>query len=68
MYEAQTMCHNDIMFAATDRWVLVPAGQFDDLLELTRLAVERLPQSDPLTSALAGAVAEIRTSAHNEAS
>lgn len=46
---------------STDRFALVPAGQLDDLLELARLAVDRLPDSDPLTTALRGSAAQIRS-------
>jgi len=45
---------------STDRFALVPAGQLDDLLELSRMAVDRLPDTDPLTSALRGAAAQVR--------
>lgn len=46
-----------------DRFALVPAGQLDDLLELSRLAVDRLPETDPLASALRGATAQVRIAA-----
>lgn len=46
---------------STDRFALVPAGQLDDLLELSRLAVDRLPDSDPLTLALRGATSQVRS-------
>ena len=49
--------------ASTDRYALVPAGQLDDLLELSRMAVDRLPDTDPLTSALRGATAQVRVAA-----
>lgn len=43
--------------------VLISATRLDELLELSRAAVERLPENDPLASALRGAVAEVRLSA-----
>lgn len=45
----------------TDAIVLVKARTLDDLTELARLAVERLPESDPLVTALRGAIAQVRT-------
>ena len=50
----------DGMYASTDRLVLVPAAQLDDLCELARLAAERLPSSDPVRSLLGAAAAEVR--------
>ena len=44
-----------------DTVVLVKARTLDDLTELARLAAERLPESDPLVSALRGAIAQART-------
>jgi len=49
------------MKALDSRLVLVPVGRLDDLLELSRLAAERLP-NDPVGSALRGAAAEVRAS------
>lgn len=46
-----------------DRLVVVPAALLDDLLELARLAVDRLDRDDPLRSALAGSVGAVRTTA-----
>ncbi len=46
-----------------EKLVMVSARRLDDVLELARLAVGRLPQDDPLTRALAGAVAETRLTA-----
>lgn len=46
---------------STDRFVLVPYRELDDLLELSRRAVDRLPDADPLTSALRGANAQVRS-------
>jgi len=42
--------------------VLVPAGRLDDLLELSRLASERLG-IDPVGAAIKGAAAEVRACA-----
>ena len=50
------------MNALDGRLVVVPADKLDDLCELARLAVDRLPAPDPLTSALRGAIAEVRLS------
>lgn len=44
------------------RLVLVPADQLDDLLELARVAVDRLPD-DQLSRALRGQISEVRVSA-----
>lgn len=46
-----------------DKAVIVPAGSLDDLLELARLAAERLPDTDPLVSALRGRIAQVRVEA-----
>lgn len=46
---------------STDRLVLVPAAQLDDLLELARLLAERLPETDSLASALRGSTAQVRS-------
>lgn len=46
---------------STDRFVLVPHRELDDLLELSRLAAERLPDTDPLASALRGSRAQVRS-------
>lgn len=54
------------MMNSTDRLVLVPATQLDDLLELARLAVDRLPETDPLRSCLLGSVAGVRSAALSE--
>lgn len=43
--------------------VLVSATRLDDLLELARMASERLPSDDPLTSAMRGTIAQVRQSA-----
>jgi hypothetical protein len=48
---------------STDRLVLVPATQLDDLLELSRCLAERLPESDPLRSSLIGATSAVRACA-----
>jgi len=48
---------------SVDRLVLVSVSRLDDLLELSRLAIERLPDPDPLTFALRAAVAQVRTEA-----
>jgi hypothetical protein len=53
----------DSMFSSTDRLVLVPMRALDDLLELARLASERLPESDVLRGALAGQAATVRAAA-----
>jgi len=45
------------------RYAIVEATALDDLLELVARAEERLPQGDPLTLALSGARAQVRTSA-----
>ena len=44
-----------------DRHVIVSAGQLDDLVELASLAAQRLPETDPLTSALRGSIAQVRS-------
>ena len=47
---------------ALDGWlVLVPADQLDDLLELARIATERLPD-DQLSKSLKAAVSQVRLS------
>lgn len=51
---------------STDRLVLVPATQLDDLLELTRHLVDRLPESDPLRWSLLGATSAVRAAATAE--
>lgn len=51
------------MESMTERLVLVPAAHLDDVLELARLAAERLPPTDPLALALKGAVAQLRSEA-----
>lgn len=48
---------------STDRLVVISATQLDDLLELARLAVDRLDEIDPLRSALAGSISAVRMSA-----
>ena len=50
------------MNALESRLVLVPAGELDDLLELARLASERMG-SDPVGDALRGSAAAVRMSA-----
>lgn len=50
----------ETMNTSTERFVVVPAAQLDDLLELSRLAVDQLPDSDPLALALRGANAQVR--------
>jgi hypothetical protein len=50
------------MKALKGRLVVVPADELDDLLELTRMATDRLPD-DPLTSALVASAAQVRSSA-----
>lgn len=49
------------MNATDGRLVVVPAARLDDLLELARLAADRLPEHDALTTALAGAAAQVRS-------
>lgn len=49
------------MNALEDRMVLVPAGQLDDLLEVSRLASERL-HGDAVGDALRGSAAAVRAS------
>ena len=51
------------MYASTDRLVLVPATLLDDLLELARLAADRLPEHDSLRMSLAGSVSATRACA-----
>ena len=46
-----------------DRLVLVRAAELDDLLELARLAADRLPDPDPLHAALVGSISAIRLGA-----
>jgi hypothetical protein len=48
---------------APGRLVVIPAAQLDDLLELSRLAADRLDDIDPLRLALIGAVGAVRLSA-----
>lgn len=43
-----------------DRLVLVPAVALDDMLELSRALIGRLPQDDPLVLALRGAIGQVR--------
>lgn len=52
------------MVTITDRGVVVRARTLDDLLELVARAAERLPDTDPLTSALRGVAAEVRADAY----
>jgi hypothetical protein len=47
----------------SDRLVVISAQGLDDLLELARMAADRLPQEDALHSALIGAISQVRTSA-----
>jgi hypothetical protein len=47
----------------TERLVLVPMTQLDDLLELSRRLVDRTDGNDPLRSALIGAIADVRFAA-----
>ena len=49
------------MNALDGRLVLVPADQLDDLLELARIATERLPD-DQLSKSLKAAVSQVRLS------
>lgn len=51
---------------STERLVLVPMTQLDDLLELARAAIERLPDSDPLRWHLQGATSAVRAAATAE--
>lgn len=53
----------DPVIDSTDRLVLVPVTQLDDLLELARLVASRVPETDPLHAALIGAVGAVRQSA-----
>lgn len=48
---------------AVGRLVVVPASLLDDLLELARLSADRLPDSDPLRSALLGSISGVRCAA-----
>lgn len=48
---------------SVDRWVLVPTNHLDDLLELARLSADRLPETDPLRSALIGVTGAVRVAA-----
>jgi len=48
------------MNALDGRLVVVNARHLDDLLELSRLASERLPDGDPLATNLRGATAQVR--------
>jgi hypothetical protein len=50
----------------TERLVLVPMTQLDDLLELARHAIERLPEGDPLRWSLTGSVSAVRSAATAE--
>lgn len=49
------------MSTSTDRLVVVPAALLDDVLELARLAADRLPNPDPLRAALTGSTAAVRS-------
>lgn len=49
------------MNALDGRLVLVPADQLDDLLELSRIATERLPD-DQLSRSLRAAISQVRLS------
>lgn len=49
------------MESIADRLVIVRAKDYDDVLELARLSVERLPHDDPLALALRGAIANARS-------
>jgi hypothetical protein len=51
------------MYGTTDRLVLVPATALDDLLELARLASDRLPEQDPLVLPLRGSIGQVRSTA-----
>ena len=51
------------MNALDGRLVVVNARDLDDLLELARLASERLPLGDPITTSLRGACAQVRVGA-----
>lgn len=44
------------------RLLIVPARPLDDLLELARIAADRLPDHDPVASSIRGAVAQVRAS------
>ena len=48
------------MSALDGHMVVVNARHLDDLLELSRLASERLPDGDPLATNLRGATAQVR--------
>lgn len=60
-HEKMTLMEN-----TTDRLVLVPMTQLDDLLELARHASERLPEGDPLRWSLQGATSAVRSAATAE--
>lgn len=47
----------------SDSLVLVRMGHLDDLCELARAAADRLPEVDPLVTAIRGAVAQVRADA-----
>lgn len=51
-----------VMNALQGRMVVVPADTLDDLLELTRLAAERLPD-DQLAKSLRATASEVRVAA-----
>lgn len=55
------VCHTASMNTLEGRQVLVPADRLDDLLELARLAIERLPD-DQLARSLKAATSDIRLS------
>ena len=59
---ANNPCRVGNVNALEARLVLVPAGQLDDLLELARLASERL-HGDPVGDALRGSAAAVRANA-----
>lgn len=52
----------DSVDTSVDRWVLVPAHRLDDLLEMARMASERLPAQDALTLSLKASIADTRVS------
>lgn len=58
----------DTRTTPSDRLVVVPTAALDDLLELARLAADRMEPTDALAVHLRGAAAQVATSAVREPS
>lgn len=62
LHTLRKMASVQTMNALQGRMVVVPADTLDDLLELTRLAAERLPD-DQLAKSLRATASEVRVAA-----